>query len=71
MTTLIRKPADPAQAGVLQGTVSKWDGKVERRKEPRDGVAERCACPEVGNDPEALLARWAYEDAIDAAAKQP
>jgi hypothetical protein len=35
------------------------------------GVADRCACPETGNDPEALLARWAYEDAIDNAAKQP
>jgi hypothetical protein len=32
------------------------------------GVADRCACPEVGNDPDALLAQWAYEDAIDAAA---
>lgn len=34
------------------------------------GVADRCACPETGNDPEALLARWAYEDAIDNAAKE-
>jgi hypothetical protein len=86
-TTLIRRAATPAEvhAGRPAWYGSRIEsalvGEVTKLCEcPNDscrdghicgGVAPRCACPETGNDPEALLARWAYEDAIDAAAKEP
>jgi hypothetical protein len=63
-TTLIRRAATPAE--VQAGRPAWYGSRIDVRSY---GLAEHCACPETGNDPEALLARWAYEDAIDAAAK--
>jgi hypothetical protein len=63
-TTLIRRAATPAE---VQAGRPAWYGSRIARSH---GVAPRCDCPETGNDPEALLARWAFEDAIDNAAKE-